>query len=194
MRSAPSLPSSERSGLPSALRALRSALSLATVLRYNRNGASHGIMHYMQANGPHGTPAERLSELARRYNLADIHAFGSRGREVAALIKRGRAIKRASTSDVDVGVRPKRGARLSARDLANLTAEMEDLFAVSKIDLVLVPASEPFLALDIVRGELLYTEDPLDQAYFELFVLRRAGDLLPFKRERIDMILRGEAR
>jgi predicted nucleotidyltransferase len=140
------------------------------------------------------TRAARLSELARAYSLADMYAFGSRAGEIAAMMKSGRALKRTSSSDVDIGVRPKQSSRLSPRDLLNLAVELEDLFGASRVDLVLLPGSEPFLALDIIKGELLYTEDPLDQAYFELFVLRRAGDLLPFKRERIDMILRGPAR
>lgn len=148
----------------------------------------------MSGTGIKQNKAARLSELARTYRLADIYAFGSRAGEIAAMIRTGRALKRTSSSDIDIGIRPKQGPRLSPRDLVNLTVELEDLFGASRVDLVLLPDSEPFLALDIIKGELLYTEDPLDQAYFELFVLRRAGDLLPFKRERIDMILRGAAR
>jgi hypothetical protein len=41
----------------------------------------------------------------------------------------------------------------------------------------------------VIRGELLHTEAPDDQAQYELYVLRRAGDLLPFKKERMRMIL-----
>ena len=43
------------------------------------------------------------------------------------------------------------------------------------------------------RG-LLYTSDADRQAEYELFVLRRAGDLLPFYRERVRMILEKGAR
>lgn len=156
---------------------------------------------YGQTNGEFMSPAgrkqnqaARLSELARTYRLADIYAFGSRAGEIAAMIRTGRALKRRSSSDLDIGIRPKKGHRLSPRDVIDLTIELEDLFGVSRVDLVLLPGAEPFLAWDIIKGELLYTEDPLDQAYFELFVLRRASDLLPFKRERIEMILRGPAR
>ena len=155
----------------------------------------------MQAKGESMTDAgrkqkkgERLSELARAYRLDDIYAFGSRAAEIAAVIRENKAPKRTSSSDVDIGVRPKQGPKLSTWDVVNLTLELENLFGASRVDLVLLPDSEPFLALDIIKGELLYTEDPLDQAYFELYVLRRAGDLLPFKRERIDRILRGAAR
>jgi hypothetical protein len=110
------------------------------------------------------------------------------------MIINGEALQCASSSDVDIGIRPKQGLKPSTQDLVNLTVELEDLFGVPRVDLVLLPEADPFVALDIIRGELLYTEDPLDQAHYELFVLRRAGDLLPWKRERIDMILRGTAR
>lgn len=147
----------------------------------------------MAATGGKLEKAKRLSELARAYRLADIYVFGSRAAEIAAMIKNEKAIKCTSTSDVDIGVRPKQGPRLSTRDLMKLILKLEDLFGVNRVDLVLLPDAEPFLALDIIRGELLYTDDPLDQAYYELFVLRRAGDLLPFKRERIDLIFQGVA-
>ena len=148
----------------------------------------------MAAAGGKQDKEKRLSELARAYRLADIYVFGSRAAEIAAMIRNGRAMKRASSSDVDIGIRPKQGPRLSTRDLVNLAVELEDLLGVNRVDLVLLPDAEPFLALDIIRGELLYADDPLDQAHYELFVLRRAGDLLPFKRERIDLILQGAAR
>ena len=75
-----------------------------------------------------------------------------------------------------------------------LTMDLEDLFHVDRLDLVLLPEADPYLALDIIRGELLYTIDPDAQARYELFVLRRAGDLLAFKKERTRMILEEGAR
>ncbi len=47
---------------------------------------------------------------------------------------------------------------------------------------MLLPGADPFLALNVIRGELIYTEDFTDQARYELYVLRRAGDLLPLKK------------
>jgi hypothetical protein len=61
--------------------------------------------------------AERLSELARAYHLADIYAFGSRAAEIAAMIINGEILQRASSSDVDIGIRPKQGPGPSTRDL-----------------------------------------------------------------------------
>ena len=64
----------------------------------------------MAAAGGKQDKAERLSELARAYRLADLYVFGSRAAEIAAMIKNGKAIKRASSSDVDIGIRPKQGS------------------------------------------------------------------------------------
>mgnify|MGYP001615923093 CR=1 FL=1 len=75
-----------------------------------------------------------------------------------------------------------------------LSFEIEDLLEVSRVDLVILQEAEPFLALEIIRGELLYAEDMDRQAGYELYLLRRAGDLLPFKKERIRMIMEEGAR
>jgi uncharacterized protein len=55
---------------------------------------------------------------------------------------------------------------------------------VLRVDVVLLPTASPFLALEIIRGELLYCADADAQAQFELYVLRRVGDLAPFQRFR----------
>jgi hypothetical protein len=75
-----------------------------------------------------------------------------------------------------------------------LALEIEDLLKVSRVDLVILQETDPFLAVEIIRGELLYTEDPNRQARYELYLLGRAGDLLSFKKERIRMIMEEGAR
>ena len=75
------------------------------------------------------------------------------------------------------------------RQKSQLAIELEDLFHAGRVDLVLLPEADPFLSADIIAGELLFTKDPDQQARYELFVLRRAGDLLPFKKARTRMIL-----
>src|SRR5690606_41163263 len=44
-------------------------------------------------------------------------------------------------------------------------------------------------AIDVIRGELLYSSNPLAQAEHELYVLRRAADLAPLLRARTHAIL-----
>lgn len=75
-----------------------------------------------------------------------------------------------------------------------LTLQLEDLFSAPRVDLVILPEADPYLALDIVRGELLYCADADEEARSQLHVLRRAADLAPFKRERMRMILEEGAR
>jgi|SRR3990172_6640873 len=128
-----------------------------------------------------------LAHLARRFGVSAIYAFGSRAQELAA--HDPGAPSPASGSDADIGVQPLPGRRLSARDRARLVAEFEGVFGVPRVDLVLLPEADPFLALDVIRGELLYCLDADAQAEDELYILRRAGDLAPFERERRQLIL-----
>lgn len=133
--------------------------------------------------------SDELKKLCDSYGVHDIYAFGSRAGEMLAWLK-GHSVQSAHPdSDVDIGILPLRLANWDAERKVNFSMELEDFFAVSRVDLVLLPEAEPFLALDIIRGELLYTMDADEQARYELFILRRAGDLLPFKKERIRMIL-----
>lgn len=128
-----------------------------------------------------------LDRLARRFGLSTIYAFGSRAREVAALVP-GPGTSPGG-SDVDIGVQPLPGPPLSAHDRVRLAGELEDLLGVGQVDLVVLAEAEPFLALNVIRGELLYCRDPDAQAEEELYVLRRAGDLAPYERERRRLIL-----
>ena len=57
-----------------------------------------------------------------------------------------------------------------------------------------LPEAQPFLAVEIIRGELLCCLDPYERAEMELYVLRRAADLAPFERRRREVILKEGAR
>jgi hypothetical protein len=70
-----------------------------------------------------------------------------------------------------------------------LAAALEDLFGAQRVDLVVLPEADPFLAANIIRGERLYCRDETEADEYELYVLRRAGDLAPLERERIALIL-----
>ena len=135
-----------------------------------------------------------LAGLCQSYALDAVYVFGSRGPEVSAAARRAAPLDCAATSDVDIGVLPQAGARLDARARARLTMALEALLANARVDLVVLPEAPPFLALDVVSGDLLVAIDKDRVAEYELFVLRRAGDLAPFERERRRLILAGEAR
>jgi predicted nucleotidyltransferase len=158
--------------------------------------------------------AAALPELADRFGLADIYVFGSRAEEFVPprshpgpdpaatshpTAPEGHrsdgshptAGEREAESDIDIGVRPRRDRHLTARDRAELTVALEDLLDAPRVDVIVLPEAPAFLALDVISGELLYCEDAVDQAEYELYVLRRAGDLAPFERERRERLLNG---
>jgi len=136
-----------------------------------------------------------LRDMLRRYRSTAMYVFGSRAAEIAALVAgsppqtAGAAPADHPHSDVDVGVQPMRGLRLSAEQRVRLTLELEDLFAVSRVDLVVLSEANAPLAAEVVRGELLVCADPDEEAESQLYYLRRAGDLAPFYGEQFRDLL-----
>jgi hypothetical protein len=134
-----------------------------------------------------------LERLCRQYDLVALPALRSRAAEVAAPPHTTETRLGTPEPDVDIGALPARERHLSARDRVRLTIALEDLLDARRVDLVVLPEADPYLALDVVSGTLLYTIDPDAEAAYQLYVLRRAGDLAPFERERRRMLLAGEA-
>jgi predicted nucleotidyltransferase len=137
---------------------------------------------------------KRVEQIARRFCLEEVYAFGSRAKEVAARLRGEITPAVYPKSDVDVGVRVKAGAALGPSERVKIALEFEDLLKASRVDLVVLQEADPFMAAEIIRGEILYVEDLDRQARYELYLLRRAGDLLDFKKERIRMIIEEGAR
>jgi predicted nucleotidyltransferase len=140
------------------------------------------------------TGTQQLYHLADQYRLAVIYVFGSRAVEIAGRLEGRAATVSAPLSDVDIGVQPELGHRLTAQDRVEIVVALEALFGVKRVDLVVLPEAGPYLALDIIRGELIYCRNPDQQAEDELYILRRAGDLAYFEKERRKMILTGGGR
>lgn len=134
-----------------------------------------------------------LAELCRRLGVASLYVFGSRAGEARAWVEGRRERMADSTSDLDLGVQPVERTWDVARKADTCTA-FEVAFDVPRADLVLLSEAPAFLAVEIIRGELLYCDDPVRQAEEELFVLRRAGDLAPFHRARLEGLLDGSVR
>lgn len=139
-------------------------------------------------------PVPDLIHLADTFHLDAIYAFGSRAREAADRMERApvRACKQAGV-DLDIGVKPMFGCRLSVREKARLACALEDLFEVGRVDLAVLPECDPFLAANIIRGERLFARDEHRSDEYDLYVLRRAGDLAPLERERIALIMGEDA-
>jgi predicted nucleotidyltransferase len=89
-------------------------------------------------------------------------------------------------SDVDVGVLFE--GEVPVEELLELEDAMERVVGKA-VQLVDVARARPFLALDIIRGERIYAADEYRCDQFDLYVLRRAGDLEPFERERRRLVL-----
>lgn len=134
-----------------------------------------------------------LTALCRRYHLLAVYAFGSRAEQVASRLRGERSTHTPPQSDVDIGALPAPGPALSAKERVGLTQALEDLLNVRRVDLVILPQADPFLAANVIRGERLCALDPHAADEYDLYVLRRAGDLVPLERERIGLILGEDA-
>ena len=129
----------------------------------------------------------RIASFARRHGLEIIYAFGSRAKEIHARIlgKTPRSVH--PHSDLDLGIKPVQP--LSVKEKVRIALFFEDLFNISRVDVVILPEAPASLAAEIVSGELLYTENEKNEADCQLYYMRRAADLLPFERERARLIL-----
>lgn len=137
---------------------------------------------------------ESIASLCRRFRVSSLYAFASRAKEAAARVRGERVSGGPMESDLDIAVQPAAGALLDPEDRVRLMQALEDLFEVPRVDLVILPRADAFLAADAVRGELLYCDDEDLQAREELYYLRRAADLAGFEKARLQGILSGELR
>jgi len=133
--------------------------------------------------------AEALARLCDKFRVDILYIFGSRASEVREWLAGDHPSLPPGPADVDVGVKTAWGARLSVHDKVLLALAMEDLLGVTRVDLVCLSDADPFLAANIIRGERLYARDDYEADEYELYVLRRAGDLAPLERERLALIL-----
>jgi len=119
-----------------------------------------------------------------------MYAFGSRSRQVENFLNaRGETDKR-SPSDADIGVKIPGAFTLSIRDKVNLASELEQFLGVGRVDLVVLSEADPFLAPNVIRGVRIYCRDEYLADEYELYALRRAGDLAPMERERLSLIFK----
>jgi len=124
-----------------------------------------------------------LQAIAADYGLLAIYVFGSRAEEVAALAAGNPVAPAHPDSDVDIGVLPLHHQVLTAQDRVRVTHRLETLVRAPRVDLVVLPEADAFLAADVVRGELLLAVDLDAEAEAQLYYLRRAADLAPLLRE-----------
>ena len=139
--------------------------------------------------------AKSLARLCRKYKLDILYVFGSRTAEVKSWLAGTLPALVPGPADVDIGVKEKEAEEhpLSVDQKVHLTLDLEDLLGVGRVDLVTFSEADAFLAVNILRGERLYALDTLQADEFDLYILRRAGDLAPFERERMAMIFKEKA-
>jgi predicted nucleotidyltransferase len=132
---------------------------------------------------------EALAQLCDKFHVDILYVFGSRAGEVREWLAGHRPDLPPGPADVDVGVKAARGSQLFVRDKVCLALALEDLLGVTRVDLVCLADADPFLAANVIRGERLYARDAYEADEYDLYVLRRAGDLAPLERERMALIL-----
>lgn len=124
----------------------------------------------------HDSIVERVSAvLEQEGDVVAAYLFGSFGS--------GEATPR---SDVDVAVLFQKRQKLER--ILDLETKVESALG-RDADLLDLRAASPFLALDVLRGSRFYCTDEIVADEYELYVLRRAGDLAPLERERRAQLL-----
>jgi predicted nucleotidyltransferase len=132
---------------------------------------------------------EALARLCRQFEIEILYAFGSRAQEVKEWLTGSRSKLPSGPSDVDIGIKVVSGTTLSVYEKVRLALALEDLLGATRVDLVCLSDADPFVAANIVRGARLYARDSYQADEYELYILRRAGDLAPLERERMALIL-----
>ncbi|MFN3492620.1 MAG: nucleotidyltransferase domain-containing protein [Anaerolineales bacterium] len=130
---------------------------------------------------------KEIEQICKKYQVKAMYVFGSRGTELFRVIHDDTISLSSSQSDLDIGVLTH--SSFSIDDKVNLTLEFENLFSNAQVDLFVLQDIDAFLAANIIRGERVYAQDEYLADEYELFVLRRAGDLAELERERLAMIL-----
>lgn len=132
---------------------------------------------------------EALARLCRKFEAGLVYSFGSRAAEVCGWVEGRLDRLPGGPSDADIGVKALPGKKWSVREKVELAGALEELLGISRVDLVCLSEADPFVAAEIIRGERLFASDAREADEYELFVLRRAGDLAPLERERMALVL-----
>ena len=128
-----------------------------------------------------------LEKICRGYNVIALYVFGSRVAEMLRLLEHEAYLLEPSESDLDIAILTQ--SPLSIENKVGLTLELEELFHALRVDLSILHETDAFIAANIIRGERVYAADSYLADEYDLFVLRRAGDLAELERERMAMIL-----
>jgi predicted nucleotidyltransferase len=121
-----------------------------------------------------------LEATCREHGLLAVYLFGSRADDGLAVL-RGAAVAREG-SDLDVGVVFTHGVDVGR--LPVLQIALEDIFEPLRVDLVPLQRVDALFQFSAVDGHRVAVTDTTRADLFELYVMRRAAEALPFERER----------
>lgn len=130
-----------------------------------------------------------LEAMCHRHGVEILYAFGSRALELKDFLEGKGELSSSTPSDMDIGVKVRQATPFSVQEKVRLSLELEDLLDVNRVDLCLLNDADPFLVAEVIRGERIYCKDEFQADEYELYVLRRAGDLAPLERERLSLVL-----
>lgn len=151
------------------LRVHRRSADAEVTLRENCRAYTDGV------DVPDQFLASILRVVTSEPDVSAVYVFGSRADGGAR-----------PASDFDLGVLYR--SPQSLERTLQLEQELERATGLT-VDLVDVARAGAFLAYDIIRGERVFCRETTATDRFELYVLRRAGDLLPFERQRQALLL-----
>jgi len=132
---------------------------------------------------------ERLEQICALFGVAALYVFGSRAKEVVDWVTGQRPSVESSPSDIDIGAKAMGGVIWSVEEKVRLALALEGLMECPRVDLVVLDHADPFVAAAVIRGERLFAHDESVADEYDLYVLRRAGDLIPLERERMTLVL-----
>lgn len=130
-----------------------------------------------------------LEQICHQYRVVTLYVFGSQAERVKDWLHGLPDSLKPNSSDIDIGVRFSLEGERSVTQKVSLAMALENLFRCQRVDLIILQEADPFLAAEIIRGERLFAQDEQASDEYELYVLRRAGDLAPLERERMALVL-----
>jgi len=131
--------------------------------------------------------SQKLEGICNKYKVKALYVFGSLSAETFQALNNDAYQPPPSQSDLDIGVLTH--SPFSIENKINLTLDLENLFDAPRVDLFILQEVDSFLAANVIRGERVFAEDSYLADEYDLFVLRRAGDLAELERQRMAMIL-----
>lgn len=90
--------------------------------------------------------------LCSEYGIDILYAFGSRAKEVKDWVDEEIEHLPTSLSDIDIGIKLLAGKHLHVKEKVQFTVSLEEFFKVPRVDFIVIPEADPFLAANIVRG------------------------------------------